>query len=103
HCGALPRSAPRLLAGPAPSSYLVCTPVGFRLCGLLCPESLFSLEVKFVRIRIEKCLACAMRVSLMFALFFCACAVRAQGPAPETAPPFFPGGGLISYNSIFTT
>jgi hypothetical protein len=26
----------------------------------------------------------------------------AQGPAPETAPPLFPGGGLISYNSIFT-
>jgi hypothetical protein len=30
-------------------------------------------------------------------------AARAQGPAPETAPPLFPGGGLISYNSIFTT
>lgn len=30
-------------------------------------------------------------------------AVRAQGPAPETAPPLFPGGGLISYNSVFTT
>lgn len=27
----------------------------------------------------------------------------AQGPAPETAPPLFPGGGLISYNSVFTT
>ncbi|HEY2459573.1 MAG TPA: hypothetical protein VGI16_02145 [Candidatus Acidoferrum sp.] len=26
-----------------------------------------------------------------------------QGPAPETAPPLFPGGALISYNSIFTT
>jgi len=26
-----------------------------------------------------------------------------QGPAPETAPPLFPGGGLVSYNSIFTT
>jgi hypothetical protein len=26
-----------------------------------------------------------------------------QGPAPETAPPLFPGGGLISYCSIFTT
>jgi hypothetical protein len=29
--------------------------------------------------------------------------VKAQGPAPETAPPLFPGGGLISYNSFFTT
>jgi hypothetical protein len=27
----------------------------------------------------------------------------AQGPAPETAPPLFPGGGLISCNSIFIT
>jgi hypothetical protein len=27
----------------------------------------------------------------------------AQGPAPETAPPLFPGGGLISYSSNFTT
>jgi hypothetical protein len=26
-----------------------------------------------------------------------------QGPAPETAPSLFPGGGLISYNSVFTT
>ena len=30
-------------------------------------------------------------------------AVRAQSPAPETAPTLFPGGGLVSYNSIFTT
>jgi hypothetical protein len=30
-------------------------------------------------------------------------AARAQGPAPETAPPLFPGGGLVSYNSVFTT
>lgn len=30
-------------------------------------------------------------------------AARAQGPAPETAPPLFPGGALISYNSIFET
>jgi hypothetical protein len=27
----------------------------------------------------------------------------AQGAAPETAPPLFPGGALISYNSVFTT
>jgi hypothetical protein len=36
-------------------------------------------------------------------LLFCASTVKGQGPAPETAPPLFPGGGLISYNSIFTT
>jgi hypothetical protein len=33
----------------------------------------------------------------------CASPAYAQGPAPETAPPLFPGGALISYNSIFTT
>ena len=35
-------------------------------------------------------------------LLLCAPVAKAQGPAPETAPPLFPGGGLISYNSIFT-
>ena len=30
-------------------------------------------------------------------------AARGQGPAPETAPPLFPGGGLVSYSSTFTT
>jgi hypothetical protein len=28
---------------------------------------------------------------------------RGQGPAPETAPTLFPGGGLVSYSSNFTT
>jgi hypothetical protein len=30
-------------------------------------------------------------------------AANGQGPAPEKAPTLFPGGGLISYNSIFIT
>lgn len=44
-------------------------------------------------------------VSAVLLLFVVFGAPRAmgQGPAPETAPPLFPGGGLISYNSIFTT
>ena len=42
------------------------------------------------------------RVAL-FLLLLCGTVAKAQGPAPETAPPLFPGGGLISYNSIFTT
>jgi len=29
--------------------------------------------------------------------------VTAQGSAPETAPPLFPGGALVSYSSVFTT
>jgi hypothetical protein len=40
---------------------------------------------------------------VMLVLLFCISTVKGQGPAPETAPPLFPGGGLISYNSIFTT
>lgn len=42
-------------------------------------------------------------VAAPFLLLLCASTAKAQGPAPETAPPLFPGGGLISYNSIFTT
>jgi hypothetical protein len=42
-----------------------------------------------------------MRALALLSLF--ALTANAQGPAPETAPPLFPGGGLISYNSIFTT
>lgn len=45
----------------------------------------------------------SIRVSLLFLALLCASAAKAQGPAPETAPPLFPGGGLVSYNSIFTT
>ena len=42
-----------------------------------------------------------LSISLLF--LFCGSAARAQGPAPETAPPLFPGGALLSYNSAFTT
>jgi hypothetical protein len=42
-------------------------------------------------------------LSAVLLLMLCASRVGAQGPAPETAPPLFPGGGLFSYNSIFTT
>ena len=44
-----------------------------------------------------------VHVLLPIFLLLCASLARAQGPAPETAPPLFPGGALISYNSIFTT
>lgn len=46
---------------------------------------------------------CGKRASLAFVMLLCVSTTRAQGPAPETAPPLFPGGGLISYNSILTT
>jgi hypothetical protein len=46
---------------------------------------------------------CGKWASLSFVVLLCVSTTRAQGPAPETAPPLFPGGGLVSYNSIFTT
>jgi len=42
-------------------------------------------------------------VLLSLSIFLLVTKARAQGPAPETAPPLFPGGGLLSYNSTFTT
>ncbi len=42
-------------------------------------------------------------LSAILLLMLSASRTGAQGPAPETAPPLFPGGGLVSYNSIFTT
>jgi hypothetical protein len=39
---------------------------------------------------------------LVFTLLGASAAIG-QGPAPETAPPLFPGGGLVSYSSNFTT
>lgn len=38
-----------------------------------------------------------------FSLLVCAPASLGQGAAPETAPTLFPGGGLVSYRSDFTT
>lgn len=48
----------------------------------------------------RKRLAALLVVSLGL---FLAPRARGQGPAPETAPTLFPGGALISYNSVFTT
>ena len=41
----------------------------------------------------------------LFAALVVVCPLRAeaQGAAPETAPPLFPGGALLSYNSVFST
>jgi hypothetical protein len=36
-------------------------------------------------------------------VLLCVLTARGQGAAPETAPPLFPGGGLVSYDSVFTT
>jgi hypothetical protein len=55
------------------------------------------LEEKFVRR--QGTIVCGW---LTLVLLVCAVAAMGQGPAPETAPPLFPGGGLLSYNSVFT-
>jgi hypothetical protein len=54
-------------------------------------------------VRYRKSIGYGSGLSLALVFLFCVSTARAQGPAPETAPPLFPGGGLISYNSIFTT
>jgi len=56
-----------------------------------------------VQVRSRFSIKLLIRVCLSFVLPFCVSGARGQGPAPETAPPLFPGGGLVSYNSIFTT
>src|SRR6185437_6517858 len=47
---------------------------------------------------------CLTIASLTFVLLFgFISAAKAQGAAPETAPPLFPGGAFISYNSVINT
>jgi hypothetical protein len=46
---------------------------------------------------------CRMQGAPAVAVLLFVATARGQGPAPETAPPLFPGGGLVSYNSVFTT
>ncbi len=53
--------------------------------------------------RLQKQAAFYWGTRLALVVSFCGSTATAQGPAPETAPPLFPGGGLVSYNSIFTT
>jgi len=42
-------------------------------------------------------------VLLSLAALLCVPAVNGQGATPESAPPLFPGGELVSYSSNFTT
>lgn len=56
--------------------------------------------MKFRKLFRDLCGGC---LSLLFVSLLCLSSARGQGAAPETAPPLFPGGGLISYNSVFTT
>jgi hypothetical protein len=55
-----------------------------------------------VNVRYVICFGRSALVATLFVLCS-ASLVRAQGTAPETAAPLFPGGALISYNSIFNT
>jgi hypothetical protein len=51
-------------------------------------------------VRLRRTIACGW---LTIVVLVCAARANGQGPAPETAPPLFPGGGLLSYNSVFTS
>ena len=46
---------------------------------------------------------CGRWALLSLASLLCVPSARGQGAAPESAPPLFPGGGLVSYSSTFTT
>jgi len=56
-----------------------------------------------VRFRSSFRIFCGQWALLSFAAILYIPAARGQGAAPETAPPLFPGGGLVSYSSTFTT
>lgn len=55
-----------------------------------------------MKVRYVICL-CRSALITILSVVCSAHALRAQGTAPETAAPLFPGGALISYNSIFNT
>ena len=63
---------------------------------------LFSLEEVLAVDRVFRN-QCGRVAFVSFTILFGVSVARGQGAAPETAPPLFPGGALISYNSIFTT
>ena len=48
-------------------------------------------------------ISCGRRALLLFALSLRVPSAIGQAAAPETAPTLFPGGGLFSYSSTFTT
>src|SRR6201981_210046 len=63
----------------------------------------FSLEGKVLRVRNPLRNYCGKWALLPFAALLCVPVAKGQGSAPETAPPLFPGGQLLSYSSNFTT
>jgi hypothetical protein len=67
----------------------------------VCSHIYFLLEGKTMGLRDLR--KGSQTICVLVFLSFCPTVARAQGPAPETAPPLFPGGALFSYNSIFTT
>ena len=57
-----------------------------------------------MNIALRKVLLCGSGYAALFAvLAACAPTAAAQGASPETAATLFPGGALVSYDSIFTT
>ena len=54
-------------------------------------------------LRFLNCTRVVVGAALLFLSLYFVPSANGQGPAPETAQPLFPGGGLVSYNSVFTT
>ena len=55
--------------------------------------------------RVQRSISCwrFFVVALLILASCCVPVTKAQGPAPESAPPLFPGGALFSYSSTFLT
>jgi hypothetical protein len=55
--------------------------------------------------RVQRLISCwrFFVVALLILASWCVPVTKAQGPAPESAPPLFPGGALFSYSSTFLT
>ena len=102
HRSSVPRTALQRLTDYNASQNLVRSPVFSQLHGMVCLGVILT-GARIVEFRRKIPLQCGTCVWLALALLICAPAVFGQGAAPETAPPLFPGGGLVSYNSIFTT
>ena len=56
-----------------------------------------------MRIRNPFCIKGSVNLLLALSSLLYSSAANGQGPAPETAPPLFPGGAFVSYNSVFTS
>jgi hypothetical protein len=63
----------------------------------------FFAEEEIMAFRSLRAHVAVVWAAVLFSFLLWALPATAQGPAPETAPTLFPGGGLVSYSSTLTT